>query len=93
MRSEARESGAAPEANCEARMGILGSAALVPLGAGPPGPGLPPATHLAQARWAIDRLAVRKEKTRGNLALEEAARLDELLAMLRLRHVEVRGRA
>lgn len=93
MGSEARAPGAPPEASFEALVGMLGRVALVNLGAVPPAPGQPPATDLAQARWAIDLLAVLKEKTRGNLAQAEAAGLDDLLAMLRLRDIEARGRS
>lgn len=45
------------------------------------------------AKFAIDSLAVLKEKTAGNLAAEEERALDEVLQGLRLRFVQKVGQA
>ncbi len=45
------------------------------------------------AKFAIDSLAVLKEKTAGNLAPEEERALDDVLQGLRLRFVQKVGRA
>ncbi len=70
----------------------LGSSALVHLGE-IQHPGSSEAReNLALARQVIDLLAMLEEKTRGNLAPEEARFLSDLLADLRLKFVE-RSRA
>ena len=45
------------------------------------------------AKFAIDTLAVLKEKTKGNLAPEEERALDDVLQGLRLRFVHKAGQA
>ena len=47
-----------------------------------------PPPNLDMARHTIDLLAVLKEKTTGNLSLEESRRLDNTLTELRFRYVQ-----
>lgn len=47
-----------------------------------------PPPNLDMARHTIDLLAVLKEKTKGNLSLEESRRLDNTLTELRFRYVQ-----
>jgi len=53
------------------------------------GEGEPP--DLAMARHAIDMLGVLKDKTKGNLSLEENRLLENSLTELRFRYVQVQG--
>jgi len=48
--------------------------------------------NLPQAKYAIDIIAMLKEKTKGNLSDEEASLLESLLTDLRLRFVKLRER-
>jgi hypothetical protein len=66
----------------------LGSSALVHLGDIEHPEAQAAGENLALARQTIDILAMLSEKTRGNLAEEEARFLADLLAELRLRFVE-----
>ncbi|MCX7704061.1 MAG: DUF1844 domain-containing protein [Planctomycetota bacterium] len=45
--------------------------------------------NLPQAKYAIDIIAMLKDKTRGNLTEEEQSLIDSVLTDLRLRFVEV----
>ena len=47
-----------------------------------------PPPNLDMARHTIDLLAALKEKTKGNLSLEESRRLDNTLTELRFRYVQ-----
>ena len=47
-----------------------------------------PPPNLDMARHTIDLLAVLKDKTKGNLSLEESRRLDNTLTELRYRYVQ-----
>ena len=47
-----------------------------------------PPPNLDMSRHTIDLLAVLKEKTKGNLSLEESRRLDNTLTELRFRYVQ-----
>ena len=47
-----------------------------------------PAPNLDMARHTIDLLAVLKDKTKGNLSLEESRRLDNTLTELRFRYIQ-----
>lgn len=47
-----------------------------------------PAPNLDMARHTIDLLAVLKDKTKGNLSMEESLRLDNTLTELRFRYVQ-----
>ena len=94
MGSEARGSGAPPEADFEALAGPLDSLASGNLDLLAPAPGQSPATDLAQARWPVDLLAMGKEEeTRVSLAQPGVAGLDALRAMRRLRDIEASGRS
>lgn len=66
----------------------LGSAALIALGASPNPTTGKTEKNLDLARQNIDLLALLKEKTKGNLTLEEQTLIDNLLYDLRLRYVE-----
>jgi len=66
----------------------LGSSALVHLGDIEHPEAGAARENLALARQTIDILAMLSEKTRGNLAPEEARFLADLLSELRLRFVE-----
>jgi hypothetical protein len=51
-----------------------------------------PHVDLEHARFAIDMLAMLREKTQGNRTAEESAVLDEILAALRMGFVRASGR-
>jgi hypothetical protein len=66
----------------------LASSAFVHLGDAPhPDTGLPGEPDLALAHQTIDILAMLREKTKGNLTMEEEQFMDHLLTDLRLRYV------
>lgn len=67
---------------------MLAHSALVHLGEehDPSAPGQP--RDLAEARYAIDLLALLQEKTSGNRTPEESQLLEALLYDLRLRYVD-----
>jgi hypothetical protein len=52
------------------------------------GPEEPPPPDLDLARHTIDLMAMLKEKTRGNLSLEEQRYLENSLTLLRFRYVQ-----
>ena len=66
----------------------LAASALIHLGDKPHPETGQMAPDLALARETLDLLAVLREKTRGNLTVEEQRLLDSLLADLRLQYVE-----
>jgi hypothetical protein len=71
----------------------LGSSALIHLGEAPdPVSGKNQEPDLLLAQESIDLLAILQEKTRGNLAEEEARFLDTLLYDLRVRYVAAAGK-
>ncbi len=72
---------------------MLGSAAMVQLGATPDPASGETKSNLPQAKQLIDLLEVLKAKTRGNLTAEESVLLDNLLFDLRMRYVEASKRA
>ena len=68
----------------------LGTSALFHMGVvGDPEKGEPPPKNLAMARQTIDTLEMLAEKTRGNLAEQEANLMESLLYELRMRFVEI----
>ena len=70
----------------------LGSSAFVHLGDAPhPETGELAQSNLALAKQTIDILSMLEEKTRGNLTVEEARFLENLLTDLRLRYVTRAG--
>lgn len=88
---EAREQHRADESSGASFSGLvlmLGTAALVHLGAAPdPGSG-EAKVNLDQAKQVLDLVDVLKHKTAGNLTAAEARLLDDLLFDLRLRYLE-----
>jgi hypothetical protein len=71
----------------------IGSSVLVHLGDAPhPETGQPAERNLALAQQSIEILAMLEQKTKGNLAPEEAKLLDQLLLDLKLRYVEASKR-
>jgi hypothetical protein len=72
---------------------MLGTAAMVHLGAAPDPASAETKVDLAQAKQMIDLLDVLKVKTAGNLTIGESAMLDDLLFDLRMRYLEAVGRA
>ena len=72
---------------------MLGTTALVHLGAAPdPGSG-ETKVNLGQAKQVIDLLEVLQAKTAGNLTAAESRMLDDLLFDLRMRYLEAGKRA
>jgi hypothetical protein len=81
--------GEMPPADFRGLIMTLGSQAMMGLGAyGDPQTGRV-VIDLVGAQFAIDLLGVLEEKTKGNLAADEAAELNEVLAQLRARFVQV----
>lgn len=72
---------------------MLGTTALVHLGAAPDPAGGETQVNLDQAKQVIDLLDVLKAKTAGNLTAAEARILDDLLFDLRMRYLEAVKRA
>jgi hypothetical protein len=67
----------------------IGSSVVVHLGEAPhPETGKPAEKNLPLAQQSIEILAMLQEKTRGNLAPEEARLLEQLLFDLKLGYVE-----
>ena len=75
-----------PAASFELLVMSLGVQAQMELTAPSDDDATPP--NLDMARHTIDLLAVLKEKTKGNLSLEESRRLDNTLTELRFRYVQ-----
>jgi hypothetical protein len=72
---------------------MLGTAALVHLGASPePGQG-EPRRNLGEARRLIDWLGILADKTEGRLTREERMLLEQLLYDLRMRYLTAEGKA
>ena len=72
---------------------MLGTAALVHLGASPdPGQG-EPRRDLGEARRLIDWLGILTDKTEGRLTPEEHLLLEHLLFDLRMRYLAAEGKA
>jgi len=68
----------------------LGTSALYHMGiVNGPEEGEPPQKNLVLARQTIDTLEMLAEKTRGNLAEQEAKLMESLLYELRMRFVEI----
>ena len=72
---------------------MLGTAALVHLGAAPDPESGEKKTDLPQAKQMIDLLDLLKVKTAGNLSAGESGVLEDLLYDLRLRYLEAVKRA
>lgn len=71
----------------------LGSSVIINLGEAPdPSTGEKQPTDLALAQQSIDLLALLQEKTRGNLTVDEARFLDQILYDLRTLYVTVARR-
>ena len=71
----------------------LGSSALIHLGlASDPTSGKTEPPDLALAQQSIDLLGLLQDKTRGNLTVDEAQFLTQMLYDLRLGYVEVAGK-
>jgi hypothetical protein len=66
----------------------LASSAMLHLGKVPDPTGQSMVPTLAMARQSIDMLAMLKDKTRGNLTIEESALLDRVLHDARIAFVE-----
>jgi len=70
----------------------LASTALIHLGAEPDPETQKPQVDLTLARETLDLLGMLREKTRGNLSVEEERLFASLLAELQLRFVEASAR-
>ena len=78
-----------PQLDFNAFVISLGSSALIHLGLAPdPQNQTKQAPDLSLAQQSIDLLALLQEKTRGNLTVDEAPLLENLLFDLRMRFVE-----
>ena len=83
------EAGEMPKADMRALIGVLASQAIMGLGAvGDPKAGKV-VVDLPGSQFCIDLLAVLEEKTKGNLSDEEAKELNQILAELRGRYVQI----
>jgi hypothetical protein len=71
---------------------MLYSDALLNLGQVPDPATGQPRRDLDQARFAIDLIAVLREKTEGNRTVEESAVLEEILATLQMAYVRASRR-
>lgn len=72
----------------------LSTSALIHMGIAPGPDGIRAAEpDLSLARQTIDLIALLREKTRGNLTGEEERLLDQVLFDLKMRFVELAGRA
>ena len=81
--------GEMPKADMRALIGVLASQAIMGLGAvGDPKVGKV-VVDLPGSQFCIDLLAVLEEKTKGNLSDEEAKELNQILAELRGRYVQI----
>ena len=67
---------------------MVGTAAMVQLGAAPDAVSGETKADLAQAKQMIDLLDIVKVKTAGNLTAAEAGMLDDLLFDLHMRYLE-----
>ena len=92
MHEEASPLDEEPAADFEMLVSYLSTTVMFQLGLlpGPGGERIPP--DLPNARRTIDLLGVLEQKTRGNLAPEEAQLLDDVLADLRMGYVETENR-
>jgi hypothetical protein len=72
---------------------MLGTAAMVHLGAAPDPVSGEEKPDLGQAKQMIDLLDVLKAKTAGNLTVGESSVLDDLLFDLRMRYLEAVNQA
>ncbi len=81
--------GEMPKADMRGLIGVLASQAIMGLGAvGDPKAGKV-VVDLPGSQFCIDLLAVLEEKTKGNLSDEEAKELNQILAELRGRFVQI----
>ena len=78
-----------PEANFRTLMSMLASQAIMGLGAMADEKSGGVMIDLEGARFSIDLLAVLEEKTKGNLAEEEAKEMKQLISELRSRYVQI----
>ena len=70
----------------------LGTSVLYHLGEMPGPEGEPPTKNLPLAKQTIDILALLRDRTKGNLASDEAQLLDSLLYDLRMKYVAATGK-
>lgn len=87
------QAGDSREAGLGSLVLMLGTAAMVHLGAAPDPVSGETKADLTQAKQVIDLLEVLKAKTAGNLTAGESAMLDDLLFDLRMRYLEAIKRA
>jgi Domain of unknown function (DUF1844) len=81
---------AVPEASLTALMHLLAEQALLSMGVPHPMVKETPPANPVVARFYVDLLAVLKEKTEGNRAVEESSQLDEILYQLRMRAMDLK---
>jgi len=84
--------GPLPPADISLLFSMLGSQALVDLGALPSPVTQKPEVNVAQAKHFIDLLGVLEEKTRNNLTPDEKQHLDGLLYQLRMLYVQTQSK-
>lgn len=91
QKSQAQDSGQGglPEPNFQALMSILASQAIMGLGAYTDPNTNRVVIDLEGSKFSIDLLGVLQEKSKGNLEEQEASDLEQLLAELRNRFVQV----
>ena len=83
--------GELPPASFESHVMSLATQAAAALGQlpDPEHPDQQPPIHADHGKYIIDTLRILQEKTQGNLSMEEADRLENVLHQLRLIYVEV----
>ncbi len=92
MKGQAASKTSAPPMEFNTFLLGLASTALIHLGETPHPETGKAEKNLVLARQSMDLLSLLREKTRGNLTLEEEKFFDNLLADLRLRYVEASKR-
>ena len=89
IKGDPPRAGEMPKADMRGLIGVLASQAIMGLGAVGDPKGGKVVVDLPGSQFCIDLLAVLEEKTKGNLSDEEAKELNQILAELRGRYVQI----
>lgn len=80
-----------PEPSFDVLVQVIAAPCLVHLGLAPNPVTGKSEKDMEHAKWTIDLLHVLEERTRGNLAADQQARLDQLLHQLRTAYASMRS--